>query len=220
MFKLKLQDTYQRQIQKLLILALSTGLLGLCLFFFFSYVRVEADVIEYNIKLLNNIRETLNSIKTSNSTFSRSIYKKDVCKYTSLNWEWIVDSNGNVCRYGNIHESTNCCLTDGYIETNDSSSSPKCDKRYECCALYEFCISCCLEATWSTLFLKFQKNKFLLDKFLFIQGGLPKDVFDFCIAKCRTNSNSVVHENEFRSKWKYCYGNKPAPLTVLPLRKR
>jgi len=41
-----------------------------------------------------------------------------------------------------------------------------------------------------------------------------KDSFEFCKAKCRTSSNSVIGENKYRSVWKHCYGGSPPPLQV------
>jgi len=37
--------------------------------------------------------------------------------------------------------------------------------------------------------------------------------FEFCVAKCRTSSRSVVFENQYRSnELKFCYGNQDPPL--------
>jgi len=41
-----------------------------------------------------------------------------------------------------------------------------------------------------------------------------KDAFEFCKAKCRTSSNSVIGENKYRSVWKHCYGGAPPPLQI------
>ena len=38
------------------------------------------------------------------------------------------------------------------------------------------------------------------------------DHFELCLAKCRTSSDSVQHENTYRNKDnKFCFGSKPPP---------
>lgn len=36
------------------------------------------------------------------------------------------------------------------------------------------------------------------------------DQFELCLAKCRTNSHSVQHENKYRNPNKHCYGETQA----------
>ncbi|KAG8456158.1 hypothetical protein GDO86_002090 [Hymenochirus boettgeri] len=63
-----------------------------------------------------------------------------------------------------------------------------------CCSRYEFCVSCCLQPN---------KNLFLA----------VEDHFELCLAKCRTSSQSVQHENTYRNPIaKHCYGENPPEL--------
>ncbi|KAG8234489.1 hypothetical protein J437_LFUL014609 [Ladona fulva] len=80
-------------------------------------------------------------------------------------------------------------------------------KENGCCSIYEYCISCCLDPN--------KKN--------ILQGVLGKasetfnvlfasvtDHFELCLAKCRTSSQSVQHENSYRDpRAKHCYGETP-----------
>ena len=41
------------------------------------------------------------------------------------------------------------------------------------------------------------------------------DHFELCLAKCRTSSDSVQHENTYRNKdRKYCFGSVPPPTVA------
>lgn len=93
--------------------------------------------------------------------------------------------------------TSGCCPT-----FSKQFSCETCDSN-DCCAIYEYCISCCMHP---------QKRP-LLQKI--ISKGVNPDVifssvtdhFEFCLAKCRTSSQSVHHENSYRDpRAKHCYG--------------
>lgn len=79
-------------------------------------------------------------------------------------------------------------------------------------------------ATFFVLFGKiFLNYKYCLQKDLLqnVLGKAPDtfrvlfasvtDHFELCLAKCRTSSQSVQHENSYKDpKAKYCYGDSPA----------
>lgn len=66
----------------------------------------------------------------------------------------------------------------------------------------------------NVLILSFFFQKILLEKFLGkatkqnnVLFASVKDHFELCLAKCRTNSQSVQHENSYRDpRAKHCYG--------------
>ncbi|XP_061528768.1 SREBP regulating gene protein isoform X2 [Phycodurus eques] len=79
-----------------------------------------------------------------------------------------------------------------------------------CCSIYEYCVSCCLRPD----------KRALLERFLNRAAGgfqnlftAVEDLFELCLAKCRTSSQSVQHENTYRNpQAKYCYGESPPEL--------
>ncbi|KAL5277586.1 C12orf49 family protein [Megaselia abdita] len=112
----------------------------------------------------------------------------------------IVDDRGFVCQRSDLLW-TGCCN----IET-EATKLHTCETCNEanCCAIYEYCVSCC-----------FHPNKRpLLEKVLSKASGRQsavfasvKDHFELCLVKCRTNSHSVQNENKYRDpRMKHCYG--------------
>lgn len=113
----------------------------------------------------------------------------------------ITDDRGYVCLRGNV-------LPSGCCDANSLRTRRYCCDTCRaggCCTIYEHCISCCLQP----------------DKKLLLQSVLGKatetfsvlfasvtDHFELCLAKCRTSSQSVQHENSYRDpKAKHCYGD-------------
>lgn len=141
-------------------------------------------------------------LETTNDSHPKPI----TCRNSVQGKVLITDDRGYVCPRGNVLPS-GCC---------DVSSVKT--KRYSCdtclaggcCSIYEHCISCCLQP----------------DKKLLLQSVLGKatetfsvlfasvtDHFELCLAKCRTSSQSVQHENSYRDpKAKHCYGDSPPTL--------
>lgn len=83
-----------------------------------------------------------------------------------------------------------------------------------CCEIIEFCISCCLEPNQKSLLQKvLSQQSALLSNQVNVNRGIQAlfasvtDHFELCVAKCRTSSQSVQHENSYKnSKFKYCFG--------------
>jgi len=81
-------------------------------------------------------------------------------------------------------QKTGCCPddnTDGCLKCKDN-----------CCNVYAYCISCCLQPKHPI-----QPN--------FSNPEMNIDKFDYCRGVCRTNSRSVVNENQWKSDLKYCF---------------
>lgn len=121
----------------------------------------------------------------------------------------IVDERGYVCTRNDINQR-DCCDT-----KSASSSRYNCStcKPNSCCVLYEHCISCCLHPEKQPLLQRvLQQARESVDKLF----ESVSDHFELCLAKCRTSSRSVQHENSYRdSKAKHCYGEDPPDLQMV-----
>ncbi|XP_023576742.1 UPF0454 protein C12orf49 homolog isoform X3 [Octodon degus] len=79
-----------------------------------------------------------------------------------------------------------------------------------CCGAYEYCVSCCLQPSKQLLLERFLNRAAVAFQNLFLA---VEDHFELCLAKCRTSSQSVQHENTYRDPIaKYCYGESPPEL--------
>ena len=103
---------------------------------------------------------------------------------------------------GNGCCNTNSSLTGKYVCTS-------CEEAYSCCSSYEHCISCCLRPEQRTELQQILNQAAESNNVLFVSVS---DHFELCLAKCRTSSASVHHENTYRNiNRKYCYGKHPPP---------
>jgi len=118
----------------------------------------------------------------------------------------IADDRGYVCPrtelQGNGCCNTNSSLTGKYVCTS-------CEESHSCCTSYEHCISCCLRPEQRTNLQQILNQAAESNNVLFVSVS---DHFELCLAKCRTSSTSVHHENTYRNiNRKYCYGKNPPP---------
>lgn len=158
--------------------------------------------------------------------------KLSTCRNSVQGKIWIADDRGYVCKRSHL-QSNGCC---------DSSnislkySCRECKNSTGCCATFEFCVSCCMNPVnvrnlchilASLLFLMMmfflmspQKEELMqilneasaLSNLLLLSVS---DQFELCLAKCRTSSRSVQHENLYIDPhMKYCYSRGPALTTV------
>ncbi|XP_076029583.1 SREBP regulating gene protein [Oratosquilla oratoria] len=117
----------------------------------------------------------------------------------------LADDQGYVChRVDRL--GTGCCNTG--VDTTRRYACDTCNV-HGCCAIYEYCVSCCLHPD----------KKALLKKVLGqISENSPlyasvSDHFELCLVKCRTSSQSVQHETLYRDpRAKHCYGEGPPPV--------
>jgi len=110
----------------------------------------------------------------------------------------IADDRGYICSRSEVL-ANGCCNVDNAQRYN-------CDtcKENGCCAIYENCISCCLDPQKKTL-LQELLEKVERSSVLF---SSVNDLFELCLSKCRTSSVSVQHENSYiDSKYKHCYSD-------------
>lgn len=118
----------------------------------------------------------------------------------------IVDDRGFVCpRHDVLH---NGCCNDN-LSTVIQYPCETC-RPSDCCAIYEYCISCCLHPSKKDLLENVLGKATEQNSVLFASVS---DHFELCLAKCRTNSQSVQHENSYKDpKAKHCFG-ETAPST-------
>ncbi|ROT73424.1 SREBP regulating gene protein-like [Penaeus monodon] len=132
--------------------------------------------------------------------------KVTTCRNSVQGKVLLADDQGYVChRVDRL--STGCCNV--AVDTTRRYACDTCNS-HGCCAIYEYCVSCCLQPD----------KKALLKKVLGqISDNSPlyasvSDHFELCLVKCRTSSQSVQHETLYIDpRAKHCYGEGPPPLS-------
>jgi hypothetical protein len=122
------------------------------------------------------------------------------CRNSEQGRNLITDELGYVCRYIDV-KPNGCCNTNRH--STQRFACIGCQDT-GCCALYEHCISCCLHPDKQPL-LRSIRSRAVASLHTVISA--VRDQFELCLAKCRTSSLSVQHENSYRDpQAKYCYG--------------
>ncbi|XP_003703979.1 SREBP regulating gene protein [Megachile rotundata] len=133
----------------------------------------------------------------------------------------IVDERGIVCSRQDILPN-GCCNIDQKDPTkNEDTSTVTKSERYSCktcnaqgcCAIYEYCVSCCLHPGKQIkgrkdvlLGLLRDNHKAHKDQDAVKKRLRNLDRFQVCLAACRTSSASVRHENTYKDPHsKHCY---------------
>ncbi|GAA47150.1 UPF0454 protein C12orf49 homolog, partial [Clonorchis sinensis] len=124
---------------------------------------------------------------------------------------YVVDDTGTYCPRTALLNS-GCCPTPVAPDHADTAIIVRrfvCDScnqtRENCCQIYEHCVSCCMNRQhihlWREALL--QASELPAQRHLLLADGL----FQYCQAKCRTSSQSVLHENTYRdAEHRYCFG--------------
>ncbi|XP_044500768.1 uncharacterized protein LOC123221870 isoform X2 [Mangifera indica] len=122
-------------------------------------------------------------------------HEKTLCRTTVQGRYLLSDDNGYVCDALSLDPQSHCCPVKG-----EKFSCQGCDLLSQCCNSYEFCVSCCVNPA------RTQKEQVLKTKIAKpATAGTFQSVFDFCAGRCRHNSESVVHENAYRSDFHHCF---------------
>ncbi|KAL4223924.1 hypothetical protein ACF0H5_017386 [Mactra antiquata] len=131
------------------------------------------------------------------------------CRNSVQGRQYLVDERGYICEREDLTTS-GCCdrSTSRSTRYNCTSCKPN-----SCCIIYEHCVSCCLQPDKQPLLQRIlQQARDSVDK-LFVAVS---DQFELCLAKCRTSSKSVQHENSYRDpRAKFCFGEDPPDLQML-----
>ncbi|XP_019880846.1 SREBP regulating gene protein [Aethina tumida] len=183
-----------RFIRRRIILALILAF-SLC-YCVFSYVGkgdfLDADEVEPVRRTQPFIWRTLQQHNSTNEVEVN-------CRNSVQGKVLIVDDRGYVCPRQEV--LLNGCCNDASLSFNQYSCETC--KSNNCCAIYEFCISCCLHPDKKDV-LESVLGKAEQTNVLFAS---VTDHFELCLAKCRTNSQSVQHENSYKDpRAKHCYG--------------
>ena len=138
----------------------------------------------------------------------------------------ISDDKGYVCHRKDVNPS-GCCSSsleggsDGALslKRHQRYSCETCNMESGCCAIFEYCISCCLDPEKKPLLSQFNKESTTSSPSLGSSALFASltDQFDFCLAKCRTSSQSVQHENSYSNpKTKHCFTSEKAIKQMRP----
>jgi hypothetical protein len=109
----------------------------------------------------------------------------------------VVDDEGFVCSRAAFNGTIGCCQ-----EQRDPHrfSCSSCDLERHCCSQYEYCVACCMDPDKTSL------EEALAAPIAHQPTEKPfETVFDLCLSRCRSNSQSVVHENAYKSELHHCY---------------
>ncbi|VVC34650.1 Hypothetical protein CINCED_3A011227 [Cinara cedri] len=117
------------------------------------------------------------------------------CRNTIQGKEYIADDRGYICQRSNLL-ANNCC---GITENRYICDTCNVDG---CCVLYEHCVSCCLDPNKRKLLQTVLGKASETFRVLF---SVINNQFELCLAKCRTSSQSVQHENTYLKPNKHCY---------------
>jgi len=171
-----------------------------------SLVRAEQGSMLRLRKLNQPFNWHLEEAENVNNSNNKSSEIIATCRNSVQGKTLIADDRGFVCSRFDV-ESSGCC------SVNASSSvrfwCSECDTNLSCCGQYEACLSCCLRPQQKTELQQILNTAADNNDVLFVSVS---DHFELCLAKCRTSSSSVHHENSYRNpKKKFCYGKNPPP---------
>ncbi|XP_071707790.1 uncharacterized protein [Rutidosis leptorrhynchoides] len=125
-----------------------------------------------------------------------SFLEPQICRTTVQGRYLITDHTGYVCDALSLDPKSHCCRY-----KRDQYSCQGCNLVSKCCNSYEYCVSCCLNP-----------EKMHVDQALKVKiakpvtAGTYSSLFDYCVGRCRHNSESVVHENAYVSEFHHCFG--------------
>jgi len=117
----------------------------------------------------------------------------------------IADDRGYVCARRDILSSTGCCNPKG--ASSHRYACNECNSLSGCCKLYEHCISCCMDPKKKPYLMSVLNDANTSKNILLLSVN---DHFELCLAKCRTSSHSVQHENVYINPGlKHCFKKGP-----------
>ncbi|XP_038899507.1 uncharacterized protein LOC120086783 [Benincasa hispida] len=117
------------------------------------------------------------------------------CRSTVQGRYLLTDDNGYVCDALSVDPLSHCCLGKG-----EKFPCHGCNLVSQCCNSYEYCVSCCQNPS------RTKREQILKIKIAKpATAGTYASVFDFCVGRCRHNSESVVHENAYHSAYHHCF---------------
>ncbi|GAQ77643.1 hypothetical protein KFL_000020040 [Klebsormidium nitens] len=119
------------------------------------------------------------------------------CEHSRQGRHLVVDDTGFVCSRASFNGTSGCCMEQN---VRDRFACTSCDPDRHCCSQYEYCVACCMDP------LKTSLEDALSAPIAHQPSAKPFDtVFALCQSRCRSNSDSVVHENAYKSDLHHCY---------------
>ncbi|CAL7947453.1 unnamed protein product [Xylocopa violacea] len=147
------------------------------------------------------------------------------CRNSVQGKDLIVDERGIVCPRQEMLPNGCCNMEEKDSMKNEDTSTVVKRERYSCktcnaqgcCAIYEYCVSCCLHPSKQVkgrkdvlLGLLKDNHKAHRDQDAVKRRLRNLDRFQVCLAACRTSSASVRHENTYKDPHsKHCYTLQP-----------
>lgn len=148
---------------------------------------------------------SLRDTDTDNKSISRARFTRHThpdgkyCRNERTHW-LTVDSRAVVCESTAVDEVSGCCVGKDarYLPWKCATMCTR-----SCCTDYAMCVSCCLTRG------KYRRKLPLrITKSHIVTMG----AFDVCTFNCRTNSDSVIHENAYKSIYRFCWGKESPPV--------
>eukprot|EP01105_Mastigella_eilhardi_P009720 TRINITY_DN2286_c0_g1_i10.p2 TRINITY_DN2286_c0_g1~~TRINITY_DN2286_c0_g1_i10.p2 ORF type:complete len:516 (-),score=118.19 TRINITY_DN2286_c0_g1_i10:337-1884(-) len=140
---------------------------------------------------------------------------RTACRNTVQGVDLLTDDQGRVCSRDKLDPvAPGCCL--GSAHTNISRySCQDCVLSSHCCHLYEICVSCCLSPEMTGVVELYAASKKDDDTSRKEGAGVTlatavagADRFLLCTAVCRTSSESVKHQTQYKnSHRKHCFAH-------------
>ncbi|XP_065344898.1 SREBP regulating gene protein isoform X1 [Cloeon dipterum] len=202
MDKLDMWKSYiVRFFRRKLVLGVIFGLsLTYCIF---SFVSQGSSLVEDYDAVVKTRSQPFVWHSSGGEEVNSTSLKVTTCRNSVQGKVLIVDDRGYICLRENVLLS-GCCDTN--LETTKRYSCETC-KENHCCSIYEHCISCCLHPDKKNV-LQLVLGK--ASETMNVLFASVTDHFELCLAKCRTSSQSVQHENSYRDpRAKHCYGDMP-----------
>lgn len=151
--------------------------------------------------------------------------KSSSCRNSVQGKVLIADDRGYICQRKELVPSSGCCDSTISSVSVKRYSCDTCNSGSNCCSIYEYCISCCMHPDRKGLLSAVihedaaagsagggESNRIIPSVSQVFYASLT-DQFDYCLARCRTSSHSVQHENSYRDpKAKHCYGAVDPPV--------
>jgi hypothetical protein len=103
---------------------------------------------------------------------------------------------------------TPCNLTPCPTPCDLACAAHRCNKLDSCCESFEHCVSCCLSPEHKPEERRKETPRAPNNK----QSGVWGDVFEYCLAVCRTHGRSTSHENAYIGPRHHCFSKLGKPM--------
>jgi len=181
-------------------------ILGNIVYFGSHFINYEDSYVLHLRKLNQPFNWNLEEEIDSNNFTDTALF---TCRNSVQGRTVIADDKGYICPREDLLGNGCCNVNSSLTERHVCS---ECDHVSSCCSQFEFCISCCLRPDQRHSLQHILTQAAQTNNVLFVSVS---DHFELCLAKCRTSSDSVQHENTYRNKEnKFCFGSQPPPTVI------